>query len=497
MKLIVKILVVLLLASPCWGDSYYIDFTGGANTNNGTATGTAWKSHPYMQTAAACSGTGAAPSYSHSAGDIFYFKGGETWPAECWSMNIGAGGSAGNIDTYTVDASWYTGGSWTRPVFDGEWVSPSNNSMIRTLGNSYITFNNLELKDMQNETAGGSSFIIIDGGSNIIIQNTYMHGWYLKDGITSDDAHGGVYAGNNSSVTIDSCTISNSEYSETRNSGVAIKGANIVTNTTINNVPSVCLGCTNVSYSTIYNISYPTVDFDVSYHTNGIYQVGSGSVHHNLIYNFSANAAPLYPNVCSAGSGNCKDWTQYVYDNVVIIPSDDATVPHLIDISTEAADAGPVYGGTIYVYNNTLVNPQYSSSIRYPVWDGRITIDVADIRNNHIINSDGSGGIGGTAQTETVSNNLVQALATAASDGYNAGAYHIPTLGSEAGIDAGADVSGTVTDDINSVSRPQGSAHDIGAYEYGSPTNTITGVTIGNLEATEALISWNRSDGLR
>ena len=44
-----------------------------------------------------------------------------------------------------------------------------------------------------------------------------------------------------------------------------------------------------------------------------------------------------------------------------------------------------------------------------------------------------------------------------------------------------------------------GSAPDQGAHEYEAavPANSIQGVTIGNLQTTEALISWNRSDGLR
>jgi hypothetical protein len=93
--------------------TYYIDYLGGNDANNGLTKGAAWKTHPYMANT-------AIAGYSHAEGDQFIFKGGVTWPNACFVMNIPAGGSAGNIDYYGVDATWYTGGAWTRPIWDGE-----------------------------------------------------------------------------------------------------------------------------------------------------------------------------------------------------------------------------------------------------------------------------------------------------------------------------------------------------------------------------------------
>src|SRR6266852_3392189 len=80
------------------GRVFYIDYSGGSNSNNGTSKDSPWKSHPYMQTGSGCTGTGSAPSYTHAAGDRFIFKGGVTWPAACFRLYVPAGGTSGAVD---------------------------------------------------------------------------------------------------------------------------------------------------------------------------------------------------------------------------------------------------------------------------------------------------------------------------------------------------------------------------------------------------------------
>src|SRR5579862_904931 len=93
------------------GRTFYIDYASGSNSNPGTKA-SPWKSHPYMQAGAGCTGGGTAPAYSHQAGDHFIFKGGVTWPAACFTLDIRAGGNSGAQDYYGVDQSWYSGGAW-------------------------------------------------------------------------------------------------------------------------------------------------------------------------------------------------------------------------------------------------------------------------------------------------------------------------------------------------------------------------------------------------
>ena len=148
------------------GRTFYIDYSSGSNSNQGTQAAP-WKTHPYMQAAAACTGTGSAPSYSHQAGDHFIFKGGVTWPASCFSMVVMAGGTASASDYY---GACYTGGSvcstpwpatgWKRPLFDMQQQVPSGN-MVIAAGNyslaNYVVFDNLEIAN-QNIKFNGTGY---------------------------------------------------------------------------------------------------------------------------------------------------------------------------------------------------------------------------------------------------------------------------------------------------------------------------------------------------
>jgi hypothetical protein len=107
-------LVALLVARFCSAGTYFIDRDSGSDANAGTSAAAAWENHPYM--------TGWTGSYAHSSGDRFIFKGGVTWPSNCWPMTVTAGGSAASWDYYGTTNNWYSGGEWSRPIFDGGYV---------------------------------------------------------------------------------------------------------------------------------------------------------------------------------------------------------------------------------------------------------------------------------------------------------------------------------------------------------------------------------------
>ncbi len=87
---------------------------------------TPWKHAPYMH-----SFTG---TYSHSSGDRFVFRGGDTWVASDYFV-ISNGGTSSAPDYYGVDQTWFAGGSWTRPIFDIQASLPNQDSFnkIQTL----------------------------------------------------------------------------------------------------------------------------------------------------------------------------------------------------------------------------------------------------------------------------------------------------------------------------------------------------------------------------
>jgi len=137
----IALFAILAITSNSMAATYYIDYQNGSDSNSGITKSEPWKRQPYM--------AGWSGSYSHSAGDIFVFKGGVTWAAACFQMTIAAGGTSEAQDEYTVDETWYDGGSYTAPVFDGENSLGSGEYLIRDdTGHGYVTFKGIKIIDV-------------------------------------------------------------------------------------------------------------------------------------------------------------------------------------------------------------------------------------------------------------------------------------------------------------------------------------------------------------
>src|SRR5438046_6716039 len=106
-----SLLLALLTAISAQAGTFFVDYSAGSDSNNGTSKSTPWKRCPGMG--------GFTGTYTHAAGDRFIFRGGVTWPNGCFGMNInGRSGTAGNYDYYGVDQTWFTGSPWSRPKWD-------------------------------------------------------------------------------------------------------------------------------------------------------------------------------------------------------------------------------------------------------------------------------------------------------------------------------------------------------------------------------------------
>lgn len=165
---------VLVAAAPAASAAvFYVDFAGGSDSQSGQSPDTPWKHHPYMR--------GWTGVYRHNVGDRFIFKGGVTWDATCWTMNVQAGGSSGNPDYYGVDQTWYAGASWSRPVFDGQWNPLPGSGFMVLLNASYLTIDDIEFKNLMASSSnrGGAAFIADSGQNYITITNCYLHGWNI------------------------------------------------------------------------------------------------------------------------------------------------------------------------------------------------------------------------------------------------------------------------------------------------------------------------------
>jgi len=166
-SLVFSLVLISLLCIPTLAaaTTYYVDFVGGDDSNSGTSKSTPWKRCPGM--------VGFAGSYTHAAGDIFTFKGGVTWPSAVLPLTIGYSGTSGNIDEYTVDETWYSGGSWTRPTFDAE---QTDDKLIINTNRDYIKFNQLNLINPANQVADTNPMFTIYSSNYVTVQNSRIDG---------------------------------------------------------------------------------------------------------------------------------------------------------------------------------------------------------------------------------------------------------------------------------------------------------------------------------
>jgi len=172
--------------STAFAATYYIDYVSGKDANKGTSMLMPWKRCPGMK--------GFTGHYSHSAGDKFIFKGGVTWlwtsGDHLFPLTLVAGGSAGNVDTYTSDPTWYVGGSFTLPILDGGQQAEGStvtlgisSTLITDYTNKvgYIKIDSLQLQNIGyplSATGGDGSGTLIrlmGSGSNIEISNCILY----------------------------------------------------------------------------------------------------------------------------------------------------------------------------------------------------------------------------------------------------------------------------------------------------------------------------------
>ena len=151
---------------------YYIDFSTGTDKATGLSKTTPWKVHPFMN--------GFAGAYTHAAGDTFYFKGGVTWPAACFCMTISASGTTAKPDYYGANVSWFTGSSFTKPIFDAQQAVLAKSQKIIDISNdSDIIVDKIEIRGLLVNTNNNFMLASISSYNSqyITIKNCYIHDW--------------------------------------------------------------------------------------------------------------------------------------------------------------------------------------------------------------------------------------------------------------------------------------------------------------------------------
>lgn len=449
--------------------TYYIDFTTGSDSNNGTSKATPWKHHP---ASGAFSG-----SYVPAIGDDFVFRGGETWPNSCFPMQAKIGGNAGNASVWGVDQTWFTGAVWTQPKFDAGNVELANtggtyNIFIQFAGFSYITIDNIEFTGLHwsggNEPFQGNGYIKVQSSTNIIISNckflNWTHGSY---NIGTENTMFCVW-GNNGSPFTSGCVITNCVFdginqpNQTRfqssGGGVRDWGGRIV-NSVVRNA---CDGF-NPSSSPAGQIMEITGcdigpilnSFDPNYHPDGIQNNGGHAM--SINNNYIHDCWPVSIFILNGQSGE----TNWFFNNVVW-----GGAGARIDLNTSSGN------GKIYIYNNTLVSDTSLPIVRATYRPTSGFINTIDMRNNLCI-TDGSFVLldpGVVVANQIDQNNTKLGYQAALNAGYSLANRWKPVNSGVPSVNAGQTLSsfmsGALNTDILGVSRV--APWDTGAYEFSS-----------------------------
>ncbi len=142
---------------------YFVDYVGGADTNNGTAQGTAWKHCPGDPAA-----TNTASGTSLSPADTVNFKGGVSYVfTGATGIVLGFSGSSGNIITYQGNASVHGWGSG-RAILTDNYGANAIAAFSASVGRSFITISGFEFANI-----GGSAVLPTDTGSAVPSRNGY------------------------------------------------------------------------------------------------------------------------------------------------------------------------------------------------------------------------------------------------------------------------------------------------------------------------------------
>jgi hypothetical protein len=474
----------LFTAASAHAATYYIDFAGGSDSNNGTSTSTPWKHAPGMiGCTSICASTAPRP------GDRFILKGGVTWPNSTmrwlWQWN---GTSASRIYIGN-DGTFGTG----RPILDlGGAVATNRNVALDVQGN-YVTVDNIDWKGLKPSTGNFGEDLFVKVNTQIfpVISRNYFHGWSEN-------------GANDSGTAISFAT----QYPALNTGGIV--EYNIVDGS---DTPSVLAdpNCTGSCLGSIAGIfgSAPIVRFNVfRYVSNGM--VGafddvhdnlfefirdslSPTAHENAFENNRTCNAKFYNNtvrhikagvtVFLAEEVNC---TGFAFNNLIY----DSTAGNVFNIDIPLPfpgctpdSLGKCPGGRIEVYNNTIEcgpdsNP---SQVCTECQDGTASslgygYQFCIFRNNHFITNNTK--IFKTCTFNcTATSNITQTKVQANSQGYTIANRFAPASGLGATLASGANLGSLnippLNSDFRGAPRPAVGNWDRGAYQAPAPPSNL------------------------
>lgn len=484
-----------------WAATYYVDYAGGSDSNNGISAVTAFKHSPGDSN---CTGTCAATSLS--PGDKVILKGGVVY-------NSSTGDYKG-----TIEVNWSGSGDADsgRIIYDGDsgtyvprWGSGTGKAVIDGNGTqdylfrfpsakSYVTINNFELRNGYEATNRGRLIMAANSSTYINVSNCTIHDagssdlatisgigiytygsyWKIRNNRFYDCYGDAIDMGSGASHN----QIYNNEFTDKAIWGVRIWS-----------------GTATVTDNSIYNNDF----HDIYYydgkgpHTDFLFLaiLGTGNLTNTRIYNnrffntaaFSdrGGTAMLFIQTYYAqGTGGQLNDT-YIFNNVFFNPHS----YYAINISAE--------GGNLYLYNNSFATPITGSAAINATTRYTNGINGFYVKNNSF-QSVGAAACninalykniqmdynnysnGGTYKYSVVYGGLYYDLSSWKGFGHDThstssdplhmnispAAFDLRPQAASPLRNKGESLCCTFTADLNGVCRPQGGAWDIGAYEY-------------------------------
>jgi len=534
MRKVIAYLVIsfLLIASPCFGaTTYYIDYAGGDDSCNGLVKQTkaedaaaendltcSWKHAPGMK---GCWSTDAASNCNTKraagavAGDQFIFKGGVTWDKDAFNMYWGTGtGTEENRITFGVDATWFTGASWSRPIFDMQGTepsaSPSTYHNMVMLGGTWVVVDNIEFTGLAQLHGVNNGYETGMLGFSATypkseVKNCYFHGWLhgaTTDGVWDGGSDEGSAAADSTKLigwpslggNIDlDCKFHDNVIDGSDTTGDMVKLLNGTCGYIYNNyIGYGVTGSIGVGQGYVFNNTFDhiAVDEDVNNcqkeepgfyngyfsfgcHVNSTPQHGNGietynksfSIHNNVFKHMGGGAnLLLYP-----GGG---DYDTYIFNNVIF---DDGN--QSIQMSAASLQEGNVHN--YYIFNNTIQATNTNGSINTSPTP-TVKHTSGTVQNNLIISSPVANSInlyvpGGTASA-TQNNNTDLTLAAATAAGYSAeSTYAFFPPSAINGVDLSAICAG-----IPSTATAPASTACLSDTSYGAAYNAVSHTITGN-----------------
>jgi hypothetical protein len=421
----------------------------GSDSNNGTSETTPWLHAPGMT---GC--TSNCASYSPAAGDQIILRGGDTWHFSGGGSPVGlpwtwtASGASGSHIYVGVDKTWFTGGSWNRPILTGDnalSINPvgscaNTNSGFFTQSGSYVDFDNVEFTGMCSSGSDGHGALscssncddpqvtMNQGTHDSVFENLYFHGWthvrfscsyttqlngncdvmtsILNDSHSTGDMNnqyvGIVVDGSDSDPLSGGCMVYGGY--DVHNSVCRYASQGFVTN--------------NTRYFHDNLIEYINESSDGVRHSNGWEMNGSNTAldWYNNVVRHNGTISSLGVNLWFNPGGDLHSYNNLVYD---------------VHAGANYWDIAGV-GGTYYIYNNTLQDPTIANNTYQPIILST---------NNHFIGATGFSGVFLSSSRVTDTKSVYQTDAQANAQGYTAANQYAPTSSGGATVGAGANLT--------------------------------------------------------